>query len=272
MNVDFHRLRAVDVLFVLQSFLPPSGSVKKVTVYPSNFGLERMALESKHGPQRAVAPAAAAADASDASKDDAGASGSGASGSGDSGDSGSDDDGDGDEGNLLGEGFDDGKTALRDEGGGFSKERLRKYELDKLKYWYAVVECDSVRTAATLYGECDGMEYEGSSNVFDLRFVPEGTSFDNPPRDTASRVPEDYTPPNFTTQALQSSHVELTWEDDEPVRGLQLLADVLVSPASVKHVCACVRLFDGAAFSPSHDPGPGHPPQLAARGTRRVEP
>jgi hypothetical protein len=35
------------------------------------------------------------------------------------------------------------------------------------------------------------MEFEGSSNVFDLRFVPDGTEFPAAPRDVASDVPDD---------------------------------------------------------------------------------
>lgn len=61
-----------------------------------------------------------------------------------------------------------------------------------IRYYYAIVECDSIKTAETIYTECDDLEVERSSNVLDLRFVPDGTEFPHPPRDVATAVPPDY--------------------------------------------------------------------------------
>lgn len=51
--------------------------------------------------------------------------------------------------------------------------QLRMYERSKLRYYYAVIECDSVASAARVYTECDGLEFELSACKFDLRFVPD---------------------------------------------------------------------------------------------------
>jgi hypothetical protein len=97
-------------------------------------------------------------------------------------------------------------------------EKVRQYEKDKLKYYYAVITCDSVKTGIAVYNECDGMEYETSSNVLDLRFVPDDTKFERKPRDSAETIPRNYKPPEwFATKALQQSNVKLSWDgsDDE---------------------------------------------------------
>ena len=69
-----------------------------------------------------------------------------------------------------------------DENDDFDPEALRKYQLERLKYYFAVVEFDSVAAADRVYEECNGLEFENTSNVIDLRFIPEGMVFDAPPK------------------------------------------------------------------------------------------
>jgi len=56
--------------------------------------------------------------------------------------------------------------------------KVREYEFKKLKFYFAVVECDSPKTAAFLYNECDGFEFESTSVMLDLRFIPDEMSFE----------------------------------------------------------------------------------------------
>ncbi|XP_008419683.1 ESF1 homolog isoform X1 [Poecilia reticulata] len=99
------------------------------------------------------------------------------------------------------------------------KEKLRDYQFKRLKYFYAVVECDSVETAAKIYEECDGFEYESSCSVLDLRFVPDDVTFDEEPRDVATDVNlMAYTPKMFTSAAVASSKVQLTWDETDHER------------------------------------------------------
>jgi hypothetical protein len=58
-DLDWGAVRAVDIMVVLRSFLPRGGHIERVTVYPSDYGLERMAQEAAAGPQVGAAQAGA---------------------------------------------------------------------------------------------------------------------------------------------------------------------------------------------------------------------
>lgn len=47
----FVSVQAVDLLVALNSFLPPGSHIERVSVFPSDFGLERMREEQEKGPQ-----------------------------------------------------------------------------------------------------------------------------------------------------------------------------------------------------------------------------
>ncbi|XP_056423857.1 ESF1 homolog [Hyla sarda] len=99
------------------------------------------------------------------------------------------------------------------------KEKLREYQFKRLKYYYAVVECDTPETASKIYEECDGLEFESSCSFVDLRFVPDDVQFDDEPKDSAVDVDlSAYQPKYFTSAAVVTSKVELTWDETDQER------------------------------------------------------
>eukprot|EP01032_Pedospumella_encystans_P010090 gene10090-11822_t len=119
------------------------------------------------------------------------------------------------------------KKQLKD-GEGFDEVALRKYELSKLRYYFAVAECDSARTANMLYEELDGVEMESSAMVFDLSLVPEELSFegrevrDSYSASASGAVNPNYKPPDFVVNALQHTKVQCSWDEGEKLRDRQL--------------------------------------------------
>ncbi|KAG5977174.1 hypothetical protein E4U56_000138 [Claviceps arundinis] len=189
-NLDWDHVKSTDLMALFSSFLPEGSSerIVKISVYPSEFGKERMQQEELEGPPRTLFK-------SEKNEDDD-----------------DDDDSDSDDGS---ESEDEKiKKELMQEGDDqdFDSDALRAYQLDRLRYYYAVIICSSPEAAQKIYEATDGTEYQSSSNVIDLRFVPDDVTFDDEPRDECDKVPDTYKPVEFVTNALQSSKVKLTWD------------------------------------------------------------
>jgi hypothetical protein len=189
-NMDWDKIKAVDILKALSGFKPDTGIIKSVTIYPSEYGKERIALEDTQGPPQEIFKNKKIENKSniDGEEDD--------------------------EEEVTAETI--VKNQLEEgDGADFDQEALRKYQLDRLKYYYAVIECDNAQTAKVIYKTCDNTEYESSANFFDLRYIPENMSFEDAPKDVATDAPEGYTPTKFKTDALQRTKVSLTWDEDD---------------------------------------------------------
>ncbi|KAL6439399.1 hypothetical protein ACFW04_003916 [Cataglyphis niger] len=169
-NMDWDRIRAVDLMILLNSFLPSGGLIHSVIIYPSEFGQKRMKEEEISGPIELKSE--------DVNSED-----------------------------EIGDDNEEGAT--------YHMEKLRQYQLNRLKYYYAVAEFDSAETANKVYIECDGIEYESTATKLDLRFVPSDMTFDQEPKEICTEIPElaKYEPRQFTTTALQQVKVQLTWDE-----------------------------------------------------------
>ncbi|KAJ9216034.1 hypothetical protein DTO166G4_2278 [Paecilomyces variotii] len=196
-NLDWDNIRAEDLMAVFSSFVPTGGRVLKVSIYPSEFGKERLEREEIEGPPKEIF----ARDDKDEEEEDE----------------------DEDEEEEIDSEDEEEKIKQsllkEDKGEEFNSTRLRQYQLERLRYYYAILIFSSKEVAKHVYDNVDGTEYLTSANFFDLRFVPDDTDFsDDKPRDECERIPEGYKPNEFVTDALQHSKVKLTWDADDNVR------------------------------------------------------
>lgn len=194
-NMDWDHIKAMDLMALFSSFVPVGGRIEKVSVYPSEFGKERMQREEVEGPPREIFTKDRDSDDEDDEEDSG-------FGSEDDAEDGAEDSDEEIKNELLQEGNDQD----------FDSDALRTYQLDRLRYYYAVVVCSDKNTAHKIYDATDGSEYLSSSNFLDLRFIPDDVTFDDEAREECASVPSGYKPVDFVTDALQHSKVKLTWD------------------------------------------------------------
>lgn len=209
-GLDWSVTRSVDIFASLGCFCPTGKRIDFVEVHPSKFGLERLVVEAKMGPQ-----VVAKEDLEVVRKAN---TNSGKSTPQKHNDIMSDDDEKEDE-----DDDEDGSSSGSDEEEQEQvrwKEQsvLRQYEEERLRYYYAVVQFEDVKAADAVYEQCDGVEYAQSGRSFDLRFIPNDMAIKTTPRDRANRVPDGYAPPNVNLSSLNNSTVKLSWDADDPDR------------------------------------------------------
>lgn len=199
-NLDWDNIRAADLMAVFSSFVPSGGRIHKISIYPSEFGKERMEREEMEGPPKEIfgqnnGIGLLEQDISDSAEED-------------------DEEEDADEDEKI------KKSILKqDPGQEFNSAKLRRYQLERLRYYYAVLECSSISTAQAIYDAVDGTEYLTTANCFDLRYIPNDVDFsEDRARDDCERIPDGYRPNEFVTDALQHSKVRLTWDADDGSR------------------------------------------------------
>ncbi|KAL9127347.1 MAG: hypothetical protein Q9217_003761 [Psora testacea] len=198
-NLDWDNIRAADLMAVFSSFVPGSGRILNIAIYPSEFGRERLEREELEGPPKEIfgqkkENGVAKEDISSGEYEEE-----------------QDDEGDDDYDDYI------KKSLLKeDPGNEFNSAKLRRYQLERLRYYYGVITCSSTSTAQAIYDAVDGTEYLTTANFFDLRYIPNTTDFsEDKPRDECERIPDGYRPNEFVTDALQHSKVRLTWDADD---------------------------------------------------------
>ena len=201
-NLDWDHLNSTDLFATFSSFLPQDGHIKSVTIYKSEYGKQRIADEELNGPPREIFRK----NLGNKSGDD------------------DDDDDDDDEDLDLAKAS---KKLVQENNGedeGFDSSELRKYQLQRLRYYYAIIEFNNLNSAEEVYKKCDNTEYESSGNFFDLRYVPTDMEFDEADiRDVCEKLPSNYQPIEFSTDSLRNSKPKLTW-DETPIERVQILS------------------------------------------------
>lgn len=91
--------------------------------------------------------------------------------------------------------------------------------MQRLKYYYGVIECDSVEIASHLYDELDGMTADNMTPVaLELRFVPDDLKFPHKPTSVCTELPPGYELADGPVGATGHSKVECSWDQDDPKR------------------------------------------------------
>ena len=233
-NCDWDNLCARDLYMIFRLFLPPEGSIVSVAVHPSDYGVRMMQREERHGPdadiwhKNALPPEAKAMEAEanfiDANTDNEEMMQHDKSGS-------SDEEEEEEEEPVVDERtqvlhaemerlekLEEAITAINQERAGdvledevdtvYNKQALRKYELQKLHYYYALVELDSAETAD-----------RHTCNVLSLSFVADDFAAPHAPTDECRGMPAHYTAASDRqTNALASTFLELSWDQTDPNR------------------------------------------------------
>lgn len=148
MNYDWTKIKAGDIMITFSSFLPDAGVLKSVKIFQSEFGKKMMEQEDRDGPGDIFKPNSTLEVA-----------------------------------NKPGQKIsiskpEEDKKSIRphklqrqteelewtagidEEHSAIDLAKLRKYERDRLKYYYAVLEFDSAKTADAVFEASNGFELE----------------------------------------------------------------------------------------------------------------
>ena len=213
-NLDWDSISAVDLMALFQSFCHGKGtmSIERVQIYPSLYGLEQMKKDSLYGPPKEIFNSTSSNTLRKMKKST--------------------------EAKALiktrknkierlheelKEYMSDDEFELDEKAEGRNMARLRKYEVNKMKYFYGVIHCNSGKTANRIIEENQGMEFELTNIRLQLSSVPDEMEFPQKPKEDVTELPSSYSfDPTRVSRALNHSTVRLTWDQTDPKRAQRL--------------------------------------------------
>ena len=185
MNYDWEKLKVGDIYVTFSSFLPAGGELVSVKLYPSDFGEQMMKEEMESGPQLLQGVGKEVKEDMEQEESD-----------------------NDNESSENGSEVEENQEEL-------DINAIRKYELDRLKFYYAVIEFDSTKTADYIYANLNDFEIESTGNKIDLRAIPDDLKIPKKPVDICKEKPSKVSSLNFLTKARSNTKVEVTWEKPE---------------------------------------------------------
>ena len=254
-NCDWDNITAKDLYMIFRSFLPIEGRIIKVAIHPSDYGIKMMKKEEEFGPDasiweknelpKEVKMMQAEANFIDANEENE------ANEEQEEEEQIDDDDGEDENENEKVNNdeesdLDETRQKLHEEMAElekleatiqaikhgragdvlenevdtiYNRQALRKYELQKLRYYYGIAEFDCIETADRLYQECNGKEYRHTCNILHLSFVSDDFVIPHNAIDICQEIPDNYNAASDKqTNALGSTYLELSWDKTDPNR------------------------------------------------------
>ncbi|KAJ3427525.1 hypothetical protein M0812_27112 [Anaeramoeba flamelloides] len=227
-NINWKQVRSVDLFALFQGFLPKTGQLNRIDIIASEYGANKMKLEDQNGPEFLQYLEEENSNEEEEEEEE---------------EESEEEEEESEEEDKTDESeekeeeksqkkkkkkkkkikemkqkykrlFEEEKNDELD----FNEQLFREYERDTLKYYFAVVDFDSKETAYTVYKLCQGMEFEKSGNILDLRFIPDDITFTRTPRDSATSVPHNYKTPKFAKSHLDNTKINFDWDTTDKNR------------------------------------------------------
>lgn len=129
--MDWDNINAVDILAIFNSLCKGDMVVLKVDIYPSLYGIEQMEKDTLYGPPKELF------DKVNKNK-------------------------------KKEEEFEEEGMQVKEY---YDQDQLRKYEKNKMRYFYAVIHCNTKETAEKIYNEYNNYDFELSNIRLALSFI-----------------------------------------------------------------------------------------------------